>query len=79
MISIAIKEIVDENSKSADPWTMVLSNLTRSENLVEEIIVELEKESTTVPKLLEAFTKLDYNKQNMKLHYLGKREHKVNT
>nr|XP_014085491.1 protein HGH1 homolog [Bactrocera oleae] len=70
-ISIAIKEIVDENSKSADPWTMVLSNLTRSENLVEEIIVELEKESTTVPKLLEAFTKLDYNKQNMKLHYLA--------
>ncbi|XP_014085491.2 protein HGH1 homolog [Bactrocera oleae] len=71
LISIAIKEIVDENSKSADPWTMVLSNLTRSENLVEEIIVELEKESTTVPKLLEAFTKLDYNKQNMKLHYLA--------
>lgn len=56
---------------------MVLSNLTRSENLVQNIIVELEKDSTTMPNLLEAFTKLDYNKQNMKLHYLGKCVHKV--
>ncbi|XP_018790921.1 PREDICTED: protein HGH1 homolog [Bactrocera latifrons] len=71
LIATAIKEVVDENSKTADPWTMVLSNLTRSEKLVEDIIVELEKDSTTVPKLLEAFTKLDYNKQNMKLHYLA--------
>ncbi|XP_011190364.1 protein HGH1 homolog [Zeugodacus cucurbitae] len=71
LISIAIKQIVDENSKLADPWTMVLSNLTRSEKLVEDIIVELENDSTTMPALLKAFTKLDYNKQNMKLHYLA--------
>lgn len=71
LISIAIKQIVDENSKLADPYTMVLSNLTRSEKIVEDIIVELEMESTTMPALLKAFTKLDYNKQNMKLHYLA--------
>ncbi|XP_017484413.1 PREDICTED: protein HGH1 homolog [Rhagoletis zephyria] len=71
LISEAIKQITDEKSKLADPWTMVLSNLTRSEKLVEDIIIELEKDSKTLPSLLKAFTKLDYNNEKARLHYLA--------
>ncbi|CAD6991361.1 protein HGH1 homolog [Ceratitis capitata] len=71
LLTVAITQITDEKSRTADPWSMVLSNLTRNENLVEEIIIELEKDKKTLPILLKAFTKLDYNKEKAKLHYLA--------
>ncbi|XP_067620024.1 protein HGH1 homolog [Eurosta solidaginis] len=71
LVSEAIKQITDKNSKLADPWTMVLTNLTRCAELVEEIISELETDDKTLPSLLKAFTRLDYNKQKAKLHYLA--------
>ncbi|XP_054743106.1 protein HGH1 homolog [Anastrepha obliqua] len=71
LVSEAIKQITEEKSKLADPWSMVLSNLTRSEKLVEDIIIELELNNKTLPNLLKAFTKLDYNKEKAKLHYLA--------
>lgn len=71
IISEAVKHITDVNSELADPWTMVLSNLTRVERLVGRILDDLEKDEKTIPGLVKAFSKVDYNKKKAKLHYLA--------
>ncbi|EDW84153.1 uncharacterized protein Dwil_GK13985 [Drosophila willistoni] len=68
IVDIASKQICDEQAGLADAWSMVLSNLTRCESLVPEILNQLE---ATLPQLAKAFAKLDYNKKNCKLHYLA--------
>lgn len=70
IVSVAVKHITDENSELADPWSMVLNNLTRVESLACEILDELEKDVKTLPNLVRAFAKVDYNKK-AKLHYLA--------
>lgn len=67
----AVKNITDDNSALADPWTMVLSNLSRVESLAYEILDELEKDPKTMLNMAKAFAKLDYNKKKAKLHYLA--------
>ncbi|XP_068156648.1 protein HGH1 homolog [Drosophila tropicalis] len=68
IVETASKQICDEQASLADAWSMVLSNLTRCESLVPEILNQLEG---TLPQLAKAFAKLDYNKKNCKLHYLA--------
>ncbi|EDW98643.1 protein HGH1 homolog [Drosophila yakuba] len=71
IVEVAAKEITNEQSDLADPWSMVLSNLTRVESLVHEILDTLEKDDQTLPRLAKAFAQLDYNKKKAKLHYLA--------
>ncbi|XP_065371461.1 protein HGH1 homolog [Calliphora vicina] len=71
IVAAAVTHITDENSELADPWTMVLSNLSRVESLAHEILDELEKDPKTLLNLAKAFAKLDYNKKKAKLHYLA--------
>ncbi|KAH8346022.1 hypothetical protein KR084_011489, partial [Drosophila pseudotakahashii] len=71
IVEVAAKHITDEQSDLADPWSMVLSNLTRVESLVHEILDTLEKDDKTLPRLAKAFAQLDYNKKKAKLHYLA--------
>ncbi|KAH8334917.1 hypothetical protein KR074_005835 [Drosophila pseudoananassae] len=71
IVTVAAKQICDEQSDLADPWSMVLSNLTRVESLVHEILAILEKSEQTLPRLAKAFAQLDYNKKKSKLHYLA--------
>lgn len=67
----AVEKITDENSTLADPWAMVLSNLTRVENLVGDILDDLDKDEKIILSLAKSFSKVDYNKKGCKLHYLG--------
>ncbi|XP_034130614.1 protein HGH1 homolog isoform X2 [Drosophila guanche] len=53
------------------PWSMVLSNLTRVESLVHEILDILERGEQTLPRLAQAFAQLDFNKKKAHLHYLA--------
>ncbi|KAH8382454.1 hypothetical protein KR009_003600 [Drosophila setifemur] len=71
IVEVAAKHICDDQSELADPWSMVLSNLTRVESLVHEILDILERDEQTLPRLAKAFAKLDYNKKKSKLHYLA--------
>ncbi|XP_017079764.1 protein HGH1 homolog [Drosophila eugracilis] len=71
IVEVAAKHISDEQSDLADPWSMVLSNLTRVESLVHEILDTLERDDQTLPRLAKAFAQLDYNKKKAKLHYLA--------
>ncbi|KAH8385873.1 hypothetical protein KR200_003034 [Drosophila serrata] len=71
IVDVAAKAITDEQSVLADPWSMVLSNLTRVESLVHEILDILERGDQTLPRLAKAFAQLDYNKKKCKLHYLA--------
>jgi len=71
IVEVAAKHITDEQSDLADPWSMVLSNLTRVESLVHEILDTLERDDQTLPRLAKAFAQLDYNKKKAKLHYLA--------
>lgn len=48
---------------------MVLSNVSRSQTLAQQIFGEIEKR---IPDLVKAFTRTDYNKKKCHLNYLGK-------
>ncbi|XP_037934954.1 protein HGH1 homolog [Teleopsis dalmanni] len=71
LIQIAVKHITDENSEFADAWAMVLCNMSRVERLVNDMLDEMEKDENIFFKLGKSFSKLNYNKKNSKLHYLG--------
>ncbi|XP_026850681.1 protein HGH1 homolog [Drosophila persimilis] len=71
IVEVAATQISDEQSPLADPWSMVLSNLTRVESLVHEILDILERGEQTLPRLAKAFAQLDYNKKKARLHYLA--------
>lgn len=68
IVEICVKNILDENCVVADAWAMVLSNISRPENLVDDVIDALESK---IRNLVTAFTRVDYNKKGCHLNYLG--------
>ncbi|KAH8417254.1 hypothetical protein KR222_007251 [Zaprionus bogoriensis] len=68
IIDVAAKQICDEQAELADAWSMVLSNISRVESLVHEILDTLEP---SLQQLAKAFAQLNYNKKKSKLHYLA--------
>lgn len=72
LLQIIVKNILDVNSKLADMQLSILSNITRSENLVEHIVHQLlQIDSTIYEKFVAAFSKIDYNQQHQTLNYLA--------
>ncbi|KXJ83955.1 hypothetical protein RP20_CCG022301 [Aedes albopictus] len=72
IVPMAYVGIMDENCKLADPWSMVLCNISRPETLVESVLEELLKhEEHAIEKLTTCFTRVSYNKQKGHLNYLG--------
>uniref|UniRef100_A0A1A9ZP45 Protein HGH1 homolog n=1 Tax=Glossina pallidipes TaxID=7398 RepID=A0A1A9ZP45_GLOPL len=71
LIATAISHIINENSNLADPWSMVLSNLTREESIAYGTLDILDENPALMTQLIKAFTKLQYNKNKAKLDYLG--------
>ncbi|XP_058823461.1 protein HGH1 homolog [Topomyia yanbarensis] len=71
IVPVAYAAISDENSKLADPWCMVLCNLTRPEHLVEAVLDHLLTIEYAIEKLTTCFTRINYNKQKGHLNYLG--------
>lgn len=68
IVQLCVDHIIDENCILADAWTMLLSNLSRSEDIVEDIYIKLEKH---MDQLVTAFTNTSYNKKKCHLNYLG--------
>jgi hypothetical protein len=62
---------MDENCATADLCTMILSNLSRPEHLIERIMDQLEKYETIVEKMVACYTRIEFNKKKQHLNYLG--------
>lgn len=71
---MCVNHIIDENCPLADAWSMVLSNVSRSNELTELVFDEME---TKMVQLIDAFTRIDYNKKKCHLNYLGKCNEKI--
>ncbi|EAT36130.1 AAEL011762-PA [Aedes aegypti] len=71
LVPMAYDAIMDENCKLADPWSMVLCNISRPEALVEAVLDELFKIEHAMERLTTCFTRVNYNKQKGHLNYLG--------
>lgn len=71
IISQALKNIFDPESRIADHCCMILSNLSRPSHLIEKVIDIIENSHKSFEELINVFTKNQFNKNNAKLHYLG--------
>ncbi|XP_053695682.1 protein HGH1 homolog [Sabethes cyaneus] len=71
IVPLAYDAVVNENSKTADAWSMVLCNMTRPEHLVEAVVNQLLKIEYAFEKLATCFTRISFNKQKGHLNYLG--------
>lgn len=81
IITTILRFILNEDSHIADPCSMILSNLTRHMHLIEKIVEIIEKLGCTTDgihkntnvfdKIVNVFTKKNFNKKGAKLNYLG--------
>lgn len=69
---MSVKYILDVNCSLADAWAMVLSNISRPEQLVDRVINEIESSAEhSISQLVACFTKINYNTKKCNLNYLG--------
>lgn len=78
LVSMCVRFILDDDCPIADAWSMVLSNISRPEALVERVVDELLRPAadanvaaSTLHALVTCFTRIDYNKHKCHLNYLG--------
>ncbi|XP_015593527.1 protein HGH1 homolog isoform X1 [Cephus cinctus] len=71
LIDVSLRYIMDKESTLADPFCMIMSNMSRSHGLVDRIIHLIEKSNYTWDALVAAFTAQKYNNKGANLHYLG--------
>lgn len=72
LVNMCTRFILDEESPLADAWSMVLSNVSRPENLIESVLNDLLSKPSQIFDLVSCFTRIDYNKKKCNLNYLGK-------
>lgn len=68
LVELCAERILDENSSLADPWAMLLSNTSRPEKLAAQVFDRIEN---SIDRLVNAFTRIDYNTKKCHLNYLG--------
>uniref|UniRef100_A0A1B0CZT4 Uncharacterized protein n=1 Tax=Phlebotomus papatasi TaxID=29031 RepID=A0A1B0CZT4_PHLPP len=71
LFKILFDSILNENDKLADPWCMILCNISRQEELVEEVLEEFDRDPQKLNKLVTCFTRIGFNKAGCNLHYIG--------
>lgn len=72
LIQIILKNVLESKSQIADPILSIFSNISRSENLVENIMqTMIEIDETILDRLVAVYTKLDYNSHKQTLDYLA--------
>lgn len=71
LVQVCISSIMDKNSNLADPCCMILSNMTRPLQLVDRIVMLIERSGYRWDAIVAAFTAKQYNNNGAKLHYLG--------
>lgn len=69
LVELCIKNIKDPECRIADAWTMVLSNISRSSELAEQVFTDMKDH---IEELVNVFSRIDYNKHKCHLNYLGK-------
>lgn len=68
MIDICLVNILNPECALADAWSMILSNVSRPERLVNDVYNKCEGKITD---LISAFDRTDFNKKKCHLNYLG--------
>lgn len=72
ILQIILKSILDSESKLTDPLLSILSNITRTETLAEDVMQSmLEIDPNILDRLVATFTKIDFNKHKQTLNYLA--------
>ncbi|KAK0167625.1 hypothetical protein PV327_004997 [Microctonus hyperodae] len=72
LIHVCFSSILDKESSLADPYCMILSNLTRPAVLVDRIVTLTEKANYNWNQIVHAFAYANtYNTKGANLHYLG--------
>lgn len=72
LLQIILRSALDPDSQLADPMLSIISNITRSEALVDKVFQNiLEIDETMMERLVATFTKIDFNKHQQNLHYLA--------
>lgn len=71
IIPMLLDLIIDPECVSADPACMTLSNISRVSSLTQKVMDHLQDSNIPIDKLINAFTKVNYNTKGCKLHYLG--------
>lgn len=68
LVELCAEKILDKNCSLADAWAMVLSNISRPEQLAAQVFDEIEN---SIEQMVNAFTRIDYNTEKCHLNYLG--------
>lgn len=72
LLQIILKSVLDPESQLADPLLSILSNITRSESLVNVAMQNiLEIDENILDRLVAIFTKIGFNKKQQNLNYLA--------
>ncbi|XP_062563357.1 protein HGH1 homolog [Armigeres subalbatus] len=71
IVPMAYTAITNKDCKLADPWSMVLCNVSRPETLVDPVLTELLKIEHAIENLTVCFTRINYNTQKGHLNYLA--------
>lgn len=72
LLQIIISNILNPDSNLADPLLSVLSNISRSESLADQVMQSmLEIDENILERLVATFTKIDFNKHNQNINYLA--------
>lgn len=68
LVELCAEKIIDTNCTLADAWAMVLSNVSRPEKLAGQVFDQVKD---SIERLVNAFTRIDYNTKKCHLNYLG--------
>lgn len=72
LLQLILRNILDSESRLSDSFISILANITRLESLVERVFQSLlEIDGNFLDRLVAVFTKIDFNKHQQNLHYLG--------
>lgn len=71
IIVAVLSHILDAESAVADPSCIILSNLTRYQANVEQVVQLMEASGMAIDRVVTVFTTQKYNKKGANLHYLG--------
>lgn len=68
LADLCVDKVIDADCPLADAWAMLLSNISRSEQLATQVFDEIE---SRVEHLVNAFSRVNYNTQKCHLNYLA--------
>lgn len=68
LVECCVVNILNPNAALADPWSMILSNISRPESLAERVYIDCESK---IDNLVSAFVNTNFNTKKCHLNYLA--------